>query len=249
MKLAQPVAIALLSSSLLAATALASPVREEHVTGGALDLVWQNGFGVSAGMKPVTLAPSDPGYANISGDHTVACATSMPVDSGGIVLAATEPAGLDDYAWEGWIFTGDGNTRRGLVLRADPTNGFASCYQFVIESGLFQIRFRRLVNSSPTGLMIWFTTALPGGTPTTNSWHHMRVIALGNAFRCFWDGFELTSSPIIDSTLPTGWVGVYNFRPDIGGVPFLTDDLLLTPAGETAAQHMSWGALKQRYAK
>ena len=41
-----------------------------------------------------------------------------------------------DYSWEGWFFTGDGNTRRGLILRANPTNNFTSCYQMVIEAGL-----------------------------------------------------------------------------------------------------------------
>ncbi|HEY2955406.1 MAG TPA: hypothetical protein VGK89_09195 [Candidatus Eisenbacteria bacterium] len=223
------------------------PAREEHVTGGQLDLVWQNGFMVSANMKPLTLLPSDPGYANPSGDHTVACATNMPPDSGGIILTTTDPAGLSDYEWEAWIFTGDGNTRRGLVVRADPTNGFTSSYQFVIQSGLFQLNFRKLINQSPTTLGTWFANTLPGGVPAVNTWHKMKVIAIGGMFRCFWDGFELTTSPIIDNDLATGWVGVYNFRFDLGGVPFLTDDLILTPAGETPTAKTSWGALKLRY--
>ena len=164
-----------------------------------------------------------------------------------IVLSATEPAGLSDYEWEAWIFTGDGNSRRGLVVRADPTNGFASNYQLVIQSGLLQMNFRKLLNSTPTTLGTWFTNTLPGGSPTVNTWHRMKVIAQGNQFRCFFDGTELTATPIVDSDLTTGWVGVYNFRFDIGSIPFYTDDLLLSPLGATPTVSRSWGEMKVKY--
>jgi len=224
-------------------------IKEEHVTLGNLDLQWTNGFGVSNNMQPLTLAPSDPAYANPSGDHTVAVATnSAAPDSGGIILTATDPLGISDYQWEAWIFTGDGSTRRGLVVRADPTNQFTSCYQFVIQSGLFQMNFRKLVNGAPTTLGTWFSTVLPGGQPQPNTWHKMKVTAVGSQFRCFFDDFELTTAPIDDATLASGWVGVYNFRFDLGGVPFYTDDLVLTDLSSTAAHGASWGSLKALYA-
>ena len=241
-----PILLALLTSPSRTA---ATPVREEHATAGNLDLAWEPGFGVSNNMKPLTLAPDHAAFANPSGDHTVACATNSAPDSGGIILTATEPAGLSDYVWEGYMFTGDGNTRRGLVVRADPTNGFASCYQFVIQSGLFQLNFRKLVNGAPTTLGTWFASDLPSGPPGTNTWHALKVIARGSSFRCFWDGYELTAAPIEDSALASGWVGAYNFRFDLGGVPALFDDLLLSPIDVTATQRATWGALKARYVK
>jgi len=230
--------------------AATAPVRAEYVTAGYLDLVWAPGFGVSNNMQALLLPPSSPAYANPSGDHTVASAVnSAAPDSGGIILTCTEPAGLSNYVWEANIFTGDGNTRRGLAVRADPSNGFASCYQFVIQSGLFQLNFRKLVNSAPTTLGTWFANTLPGGVPAVNTWHHMKVIANGSQFRCFWDDFELTSPPIEDATLGTGWVGVYNFRFDLGGVAFYTDDLELSDLGATAAPSTTWGRLKAAYAR
>ena len=48
----------------IAVPASAAPVRSEHVTGGTLQLNWENGFGVSNKMKPLTLVASDPGFAN-----------------------------------------------------------------------------------------------------------------------------------------------------------------------------------------
>ena len=248
MKLAFKVVVASLAVLALASVAGAAPYREEHVTGGVLDLVWAPGFGVSNNMRPLTLGPSDPAYANPSGDHTVACATnSFAPDSGGIILTATDPAGVSGYQWEGWMFTGAGNTRRGLVVRADPGNGFASCYQFVIQSGLFQLNFRKLINGAPTTLATWCANTLPGGVPQVNTWHRMMLMAMGNQFRCFWDGFELTSTAIADGSLSSGWVGCYNFRFDLGGVPVYFDDLLLTDLAITATKPTSWGGLKAHY--
>lgn len=247
MKIARHVLMTLTVAMLGTASATAAPLLQERVTGGVLDLPWLNGFGVSANMQAATLAPDHPAYANPSGDHTVAVATTMPADSGGIVLSATEPAGLSAYEWEAWIFTGGGNSRRGLVVRANPANGFASNYQLVIQSGLLQMNFRKMLNGSPTTLGTWFTNTLPGGIPAANTWHHMKVMAQGSQFRCFWDGTELTATPIVDSDLATGWVGVYNFRFDIGSIPFYTDDLLLSPLGATPTASRSWGQVKALY--
>ena len=202
-------------------------------------------------MHAAILDPGDPAYTNPSGDHTVAVATnSYAPDSGGVILTCTDPGGLSDYTWEGWMFTGAGNTRRGLVVRADPTNTLQSCYQFVIQSGLFVMNFRKLVNASPTTLATWFTTALPAGSVQPNTWHRMKVIAMGNGFQCFFDGFELTGGvPIIDLSAPslaTGWVGAYNFRFDLGGVSVYFDDMILDGFA-TPVRPASWGAVKALY--
>ena len=239
-------------------TVAGAAVREEHVTGGVLDLPWLPGLIIPGGgplpnvMHAAILGPGDPAYANPSGDHTVAVATnSFAPDSGGVILTCTDPGALSDYSWEAWMFTGAGNTRRGLVVRADPTSAFQSCYQFVIQAGLFQINFRKLVNTTPTTLGTWFATSLPAGSVPPNTWHKMKVIAMGNGFQCFFDGYELTGGvPIIDMTapsLPTGWVGAYNFRFDLGDIPVYFDDLILDSLGPVATRPASWGALKALY--
>jgi len=257
MKLAKSLILCALMGALLASPAGAG-VREEHVTGGVLNLVWVPGLTLPNGdvlpnvMNAAILDPADPAYANPSGDHTVGVATnSAAPDSGGAILTCTEPAGLADYSWEAWMFTGAGNTRRGLVVRADPTNHFQSCYQFVIQSGLFQINFRKLVNAAPTTLATWFATALPAGSVQPNTWHKLKVVAMNNGFQCFWDDFELTGGiPIIDMSAPvltTGWVGAYNFRFDLGDIPVYFDDLILNEAGPTPTHKASWGALTALY--
>lgn len=234
--------------------AAVTPVLQEHVTGGNLDLVWVPGFNTPVrNMQALTLDAADPAYANPSGDHTIANATNTVPDSGGIILTCTDPGAFNaDYTWEGWMFTGGGNTRRGLVLRADPANNFQSCYQFVVQAGLLQINFRRLIGQTPTTLGTWFSSSLPefnGGTIPQNTWIHMKVIATGSSFRCFLNNNELTSGgPIVDATpLLTGWVGAYNFRFDTGLVPVYFDDLVLSADAATPAKTTSWGNVKARY--
>jgi len=227
-------------------------VRAEHVTGGVLDLVWDPGFGLSNTMQAATLAPSDPGYANPSGDHTVAKAvTSFAPDSGGIILTATDPGGVDDYVWEGWFFTGDGNSRRGLVVRADPSNGFQTHYQLTIRSGLITIDFRKFVGGGPVATLgSWLTPSLPGGVPAANTWHTFKISASGNQFHCYYDGVDLNGgSAIVDASSPilSGWVGCYNFNASQGFIPALFDDLIMTPEAFTATRGMTWGQLKAGY--
>lgn len=252
MKILRTMIVSVGMSLLSASLALAVGVKEEHVTGGALDLVWNPGFGISNTMQAATLAPADPGYANPSGDHTVAKAvTSFAPDSGGIILTATDPGGVDDYVWEGWFFTGDGNSRRGLVVRANPANGFQDHYQLTIRAGLITIDFRKFVGGGPAGTLgSWLTPSLPGGVPAANTWHRFKISASGNQFHCYFDGVDLNGgAAIVDATSPilTGWVGCYNFNAQVGFIPALFDDLIMTPEAYTATRSVSWGQLKAGY--
>jgi hypothetical protein len=250
MQVAKRLALVLGFTLVLNVPAHALVIKQERVPGGVLEQTWNPGFGLPNTLNAAVLGPSDPGYANPSGDHTVGVLTNAAPDSGGLALACTEVVGSGDYDWEGWFFTGDGNTRRGLVLRANPANGFQDCYQFVINSGLFTIAFRKLVLGAPQTLGSWTANVLPGGIPQVNMWHHLKVSALNNGFRCWFDDFELTGgSPIVDATAPllSGWVGVYNFRFDLGGVPVYFDDLTLSGETVTPAQAVSWGQVKTRY--
>lgn len=251
MNLARTLIVASLLSLVVALPAAAVTVAEEHVPGGNTQLTWVTGFNTNRMLIGGTLAPSDAGYANPSGDHTVGVLTTAITDSGGIALSCTDPLGQSDYTWEGWVFTGNGDSRRGLILRGDPSNNFQSCYQFVLYSGLAQLSFRKLIGQSPTTLASWIGPNIPGGIPLANTWHYMKVQATGNAFRLWWDSTELTagSGPIVDGSSPLlgGWVGVYNFRFDISNITALFDDLVLSADLATPSKGTSWGRLKALY--
>src|SRR5262245_28367729 len=234
MRLVKYIALASALCLVFAASSQATELLAEHVTGGQLDLHWVGGYDTPNTMYAKTLDASMPGYANPSGDHTVAVAQNASPDSGGIIVTTSNPGGIDnDYVWEGQVFTGPGESRRGLILPADPANHFESFYMLVIEPGLFQIRFRKLVAGTPTTLASWFATVLPSQSIAQNTWHKLKVIAQGNTFRCFFDDFELTSTPVVDNDIASGWVGVYNFRFDLGNVPVYFDDLVLSCLSST----------------
>ncbi len=238
MSRAKVLAMAALLCTAFAAASTASEVLSEHVTGGQLDLSWIGGFDTPNAMYGKTLESSDPAYANPSGDHTVAVAqSSMAPDSGGIICTVTDPGSVTaDVAWEGWMFTGSGDTRRGLVVRATPGNNYKSFYMFVIEPGLAKLRFRKIIDSTPTTLKEWLVfTTLPAGVIPSNTWHHLKVIAEGTSFRFFFDGFELPGGPYADGNIAAGAVGCYSFRFDLGNVPVYFDDLVLSCLSEVTA--------------
>jgi len=228
-------------------------VTQERVPGGALEQAWLPGFGVGRSFTPLALPAGNPAIPTPTGDNTVAVLQNNDISLGGIAACATDPLGVSDYNWEADFFTGAGDTRRGIILRADPTNGFQTFYQFVINAGLFVIRFRKFVNGAPlaTDLASWTANILPGGVPTQNTWHHLKVCANGNQFRCFFDGTELTSAtaPIVDADAPilTGWVGAYNFSASVGEVPVYFDNLTLSIGGPTPTRGSTWGELKKLY--
>lgn len=253
MPLARTLFVSLLLAASLAPTASAQALfllKHERATGGTLDLAWDPGFGVGRTFQPLLLPTGDPAIPNPSGDNSVAVLTNNATGLGGIALAATSVLEHADYTWSGWFFTGAGDTRRGLVVRAKPTNGFQTFYQLVVNPGLFQLRFRKFVDGAPVpDLQSWFLNTLPGGVPQVNTWHHMKVVALGNTFRCFFDGIEMTTAPIVDATDPIlqGWVGAYNFSAAVGEVPVYFDDLKLEADTPSPAVRASWGAVKQRF--
>jgi hypothetical protein len=241
-----------ISLTLLAGAAGAVVVTEEHVTGGVMQLNWLTGFDTDRRLEPLTLDALDPAYANPSGDHTVGSLTTAIPDSGGIALSAVDPLGQADYDWEGWVFTGNGDSRRGLMIRGDYSSNFKNCYVFVLYAGMAQLQFRKIAGQTPTSLRAWATGTLPGGAPQLNTWHHMKVQASANQFRCWWDGTEITAgNPIVDATAPylTGFVGTYNFNFSVGGLTALFDDLVLSTETVVPTTNTSWGRLKSLYRK
>lgn len=230
--------------------ALAPPAAaetvEEHATGGAFDQSWSPAFGLPPNLVPVAGAPSDAEYDNPSGDHTVVCLTNSEPQMGGLGKAAMDPLGNDgDYRWEGWMFTGDGSTRRGLVVRSNQHAQFTSCYQLVLEQGLLTINLRKLGGESGAALASWLTTDF-GGFPGQNVWVHLAIEVQGNALTCYYNGRQLNATPIVDAVDPllSGWPGVYNFRFDLGGVSVYFDDLILTPEEPVAVEPTTWSRLK-----
>jgi hypothetical protein len=169
------------------------PLWTESVPGGSLARYWVGGFNTPTKKLEAFVVPPDSIglYANPSGDHTVGAATNAIPDSGGICFTVTDPGVPGgDYTWEGWMYTGQANTRRGLLVRVNPAGGITQGYMFVLESGGFTIRFRKLTSESVVRtLKQWIATdaGWPGAIPQ-NTWIKLKVECSGDLFRCFISG-------------------------------------------------------------
>lgn len=254
-------------AGLLVAASLAQasvvPVFTESVTGGALDRVWVGGFNTpSQVLTPYTAVPTDPFYANPSGDHTVGVAINADPNFGGICFSVTDPSPyLSDYTYEAWMYTGAEDSRRGLVFRVNPAGGITQGYMFVVDAGGFTIRLRKLTSETVVRTLKQWTALDAGwaGSLPQNTWVKLKVIATADQFRCFITGpsgeVELPGGPIQDvpaanePPMPfmTGWVGVYNFRFDVGFIPVYFDDIMLSADPSTPARTVTFGALKARF--
>ncbi len=102
--------------------------------------------------------------------------------------------------------------RRGIVFRANPATMFGDAYQFVFDFDGTLV-FRAFVGGAGMTLRRWDATEMPGGLAQPFSWHRLEAIALGDSFRLLYDGRELPSSPVLDSTLmSSGRSGFYTFH-------------------------------------
>ncbi|PID78887.1 hypothetical protein CSB20_12765 [bacterium DOLZORAL124_64_63] len=232
----------------VASYAAAQATIQETVPGGELELEWVSGFGVPLLLTGETLESGDVGYDNPSGDHTVLVLENNPPMMGGLGMAMTNPGDTSDYVWEGWVNTGDASTRRGLLFRGNPEIQFTTSYQFVLEPGLLQLKFRKMTGHRSQDIVAWYTSDTPSGMPGENEWHHLKVEARGSNFRFWYDDYELTQgTPVEDTDLLSGWVGILNFRYNLGGVQVLFDDLMMTDLGVVATTNESWGSVKSLY--
>lgn len=240
------------------------PLWVENVPGGTLARLWVGGFNTPSQVLTAVTVPPDSGalYNNPSGDHTVGVAVNAIPDQGGICFTVTDPGpSSGDYTWEGWMYTGQANTRRGLLVRVNPAGGITQGYMFVLESGGFTIRFRKLTSETVVRTMKqWLATdaGWPGAIPQ-NTWIKLKVECTGDQFRCFISGpngeVELPGGPVQDvpaaneppQPFLNGWVGCYNFRFDLGGVPVFFDDLTFSADPATPASTTTFGGLKAKY--
>ena len=118
----------------------------------------------------------------------------------------------------------------------------------MIQSGLFQINFRKLIDQTPTTLGTWFANTLParraGGehlAPHEGDGQRLERSAASST---------ASSSPPRRSWTPNSRAagsGVYNFRFDLGDVPVYFDDLTLSGQDPTPTHPVTWGQVKALY--
>ena len=200
---------------------------EEHFDDGNMSLDWQAGFaGMSESMQP--------DYDDVQGW----IGTISSSGGAGVTFAGAE--NLTDYTLEAKIFcTVNENTRNGLVFhyseQYSATDTTTVYYDFIAQfyssMGLQpQLRLRKYTGSqTPTPIGSWTNETLPGGIPTANAWHTMKVTLMGDQIYAYWDNQLLPGCPLTDNTYLNGYFGVYSFRFDGVGIT-KCDDIIVSNA-------------------
>jgi hypothetical protein len=196
----------------------------EKFANGVLQNTWYAGFNGN-NMEPEFQSgnPSGDGWVGRLGND---------LSGGGVGQSYSGNLTWIDYKFEAQVFinTTEG-TYYGIEFRVDST-GNTTGYQFLAKNATTMppapaaLRFRARENVIPVPVIReWTGAEIPGGYPTTSSWHKMAVRMVGNQFWFYFDDQELPGNPYTDNTFTQGPIGAYVWDFTITTLNLYVDDL------------------------
>ena len=196
---------------MLASLLFGQILYQEHFTGGAMQLVWYAWFRDSVGIGDSMAVINDP--TTPGGDNWAGRISNEYMGVAGLTYAGSDT--LKDYSVDAWIYT--------RVMSANgPYNGIAirmnlsSRYYYRLVSDFDNSARLRLgfVGSGgmPTAIRDWNASEIPGGVPSTSSWHKMKLMMIDNQIWAYYDNILLPSCPITHDSIASGHFGVYTFN-------------------------------------
>ena len=159
----------------------------------------------------------------------------------GAALSVAGETTLQDYSVEGDVYcyvNQSPSAYTGLAFYCDSTIGTyiklvadfdadqrLRLYNNRLDPVTFQYSFSHNFSASD----------VPGGIPTTDGWHHMKIEiktinADTTAFWCYFDGAMLLGCPIYDTSedrMSSGQIGVFSFQQDGDGIPGYYDNIVV----------------------
>lgn len=187
---------------------------------------------MSQAPKPLATGGSFVGWLqDIDGSYT------------GSAVAVTGSVGLKDYSIEADVYCYVNlslSAYTGLVVYADSTRPQRDFYKMRVDFDVSnRINFSGLKSDPNTFLPIFnvnfLGTTYPGGYPTTDGWHKMKVEVrtispTKVAFWCYFNGQLLVGGPIYDTvaTVSSGRFGLYSFMQSATGLAAYFDNIVVT---------------------
>lgn len=207
-----------------ATTGFGQVLYEEHFDNGVMNLEWRAGFGGESDSMQVDYDDDQEWIGKITGADAMVA---------GLTYAGTSD--MADYTFEALVYcTVNQSMRNGIIFRYDEN--MLQYYDFIAQfysgmAGPAKLRLRYYNSTTnPPEIYAWDNSTLPGGIPTADGWHHMKIMIAGNQVWAYWDNQLLPGCPITDSTydiLPSGQFGVYTFSTAGGGIT-KCDDIVVT---------------------
>ena len=184
---------------------------EEYFTGGAMQLNWHPWFYDSLGIGDSMHVLNDP--TTPGGDGWVGVISDEYMGVSGLTYSGVH--NLEDYSIEAWIYTvvmPSGGPYNGIAIRCWEDSGFF--YRLVSDfDNSARLRLGMYDGSTfPVVIRDWSAGEIPGGVPTTSSWHKFKLTMIADSIWAYYDDVMLPDCPFIESTIPEGYFGVYTFN-------------------------------------
>lgn len=201
----------LLTVFLLGSLLFSQAIFEEYFTGGTMQLDWHPWFTDSLGIGDSMSVINDP--TTPGGDSWAGRISNEYMGVAGLTYSGLST--LEDYYIEAWIYTivtTVSGPYNGIAARMNPSTRYY--YRMVSDfdnSGRIRLG---LVGSGgfPVALRDWTSGEIPGGVPTTSSWHKFKLSVSNDSIWCYYDDQELPGCPIINDSVSSGYFGVYTFN-------------------------------------
>lgn len=196
---------------------------EEYFTDGNLTLNWFDAWGVAE--PPDTITPVFV-EGNPSGDGWVGKLSNVGAP---VATAIAGTSTIKDYSVEAFIYTvvraGMG-PYQGLVARWDTST---NCYYALIcdFDGSERIRLSYNQGTDHDDIRIWTGNEIPGGVPTEDGWHKLKLKIVNNQIWAYFDDVELPDCPFPYAGTEQGFFGVYVFKM-MGVDSILCDDIVVS---------------------
>lgn len=192
----------------------------ETFANGTLQNPWYAGF--NGNTMEVEFQSGNP-----SGDSWVG-RLGNDLSGGNVGQSFSGDLAWTDYYFEAQVFiVVSAGTYYGIEFRVDSV-GLTSGYQLLARNSNQSLRFRARAEAAPTQIREWLSAEIPGGYPTTDSWHKMAVRMVGNQFWFYFDDQELPGNPYTDNTYSQGAIGTYVWDFAVGNLNLYIDDITVT---------------------
>lgn len=180
----------------------------EYFTDGAMNLDWFTPWEEGDTMQV------DYWEGNPSGDNWVGFIENG-LSGGGVGTALSGELNMTDYEVSAQIYcTVNTSTYHGLVARWDTVGTDKYYYLRTDFDGDQRLQLRKFPGNSGMGdnIATWIGAQIPGGVPTSNSWHELALKVQGDQIWAYYDGNLLSGSPFTDSYISRGFFGIYCFN-------------------------------------
>ncbi len=199
---------------------------------------WSSAWFDTAGTPLTPIQVTD--FTSPSGDNSVGIITVDTASLGGLGMAYAGSPGMADYSVEAWVYiTVNSGYYQGIMTRIDTSGGGIEGYQFAANFYMpffaMKLKFRKWNQSSGSIVTLaeWSGSDIPGGAPSTDGWHKMKLVSVGNDHYCYWDDQLVGGGPVQDTTgspIDSGYYGVYVWDM-FSATPasIMVDDILVRP--------------------